>query len=459
VDSGSGASFVDTNLISRLGLEPQACTPSRFVVANGDTMVSETMIPQLTWEAQGHSFQQDMKVLPLGCYDIILGGDWLEEFSPMWVHWRQRRMRFHHHGHRITLQGILDDGSPGRPISAQQLRGLLRRGAVSQCIRVQPIHQPDSLHSLTAISLTDTPSAVTPLLAEFQDLFRPSEELPPRRQQDHQIPLILGAQPVNVRPYRYAPHQKDEIERQIHQMLRLGIIRHSSSPFASPVLLVRKKDGTWRFCIDYRQLNTITVKHKHPMPVVDELLDELAGACWFTKLDLSSGYHQLRVAEGDEYKTAFRTHHGLYEFLVMPFGLTNAPATFQSVMNHIFAPLLRKGVLVFMDDILIYSRTLEQHEAHLREVFQILRAHNLNLKQSKCSFAQQNLEYLGHVIGTNGVATDSSKIAAVQAWPRPTNLKQLRGFLGLTGYYRKFIQHYGTISRPLTHLLKKGTAF
>jgi hypothetical protein len=131
VDSGSGASFVDANLVSRLRLEPHACTPSRFVVANGDTMVSDTMIPKLTWEAQGHSFQQDMKVLSLGCYDIILGGDWLEEFSPMWVHWRQHRMRFRHQGHHIMLQGILDDGSPGRPISAQKLQGLLRRGVVS----------------------------------------------------------------------------------------------------------------------------------------------------------------------------------------------------------------------------------------------------------------------------------------------------------------------------------------
>jgi hypothetical protein len=225
------------------------------------------------------------------------------------------------------------------------------------------------------------------------------------------------------------------------------------------MLLVKKKDGSWRFCVDYRQLNAITVKNKHPMPVVDELLDELARACYFSKLDCRSRYHQIRVMKVDGMKTAFKTHSGLYEFTVMPFGLTNAPATFQAAMNTIFASLLRKCVLVFMDDILVYSRTLEDHILHLQQVFDILHCNKFLLKRFKCVFAEQSLEYLGHIMSKDGVATKPSKVEAVQSWPVPRNVKQLRGFLGLTRYYRRFIQHYGVISRPLTQLLKKETIF
>lgn len=283
--------------------------------------------------------------------------------------------------------------------------------------------------------------------------------MPPKRVFDHQIDLLPGTKPVNIKPYRYSPTQKNEIERQITEMLKNGVIQPSTSPFASPVLLVKKKDGSWCFCIDYRHLNAITIKNKYPLPIVDELLDELHGAKWFTKLDLRSGYHQIRLIEADEFKTAFRTHHGHWEFKVMPFELTNAPATFQAVMNTIFSSLLRKCVLVFMDDILIYSKSLDEHKQHLTAVLDILREHKLLIKPSKCSFVTQQLEYLGHIIGAEGVCTDPSKIEVVQQWVPPTNVKQLRGFLGLSGYYRKFIKGYSVISRPLSDLLKKNTPF
>ena len=260
---------------------------------------------------------------------------------------------------------------------------------------------------------------------------------------------------MNTKPYRYSPLHKDEIERQVKELLSNGLITQSTSPFASPVLLVQKKDGTWRFCVDYRKLNSLTIKNSFPLPIIEEILDELAGTKFFTKLDMTAEYHQIRMAASDEFKTAFKTHHGHFQFKVMPFGLTNAPATFQCVMNEILQPFLREFVLVFLDDILIYSPSMTSHLTHLRAVLQQLRKHQFYLKSSKCSFAQTQIDYLGHVISQEGVSTDPSKTAAMLSWPQPTTITELRGFLGLTGYYRRFVQNYGIIAKPLTQLLKK----
>jgi len=217
---------------------------------------------------------------------------------------------------------------------------------------------------------------------------------------------------------------------------------------------VLKKDGSWHFCIDYIKLNAITVKNIFPTPLIEEILDELAGTKYFTKLDMRSRYHHVRMKPEDEYKTAFKTHQGHYQFRVMSFGLTNAPATFQCIMNGILAPFLRKFAMVFfLDDIVIYSPNFDTHLQHLTLVLDKLRAHQLYMKASKCSFAQIQLEYLGHIISDQGVSTNPTKIEAMLKWPVPTTLTELRGFLGLTGYYRKFVQHYGLIAQPLTQLL------
>lgn len=228
----------------------------------------------------------------------------------------------------------------------------------------------------------------------------------------------------------------------VRELLLQGTIKPSTSPYSSPVLLVKKKDEGYRLCVDYRALNAITIKDKFPITTMDELLGELKGSVIFSKLDLRSGFHQIRINPPDAEKTAFRTHQAHYEFLVMSFGLTNASATFQSIMNQVFQDFLRKFVLIFFDDILIYNSTVESHLEHMKLVFGILQKNQLLAKRSKCSFRQSSIRFLGHIISHEGVNPDPNKIKAVMDWPIPKTIKQLRGFLGLSGYYRRFVRSY-----------------
>lgn len=452
VDSGCSCSFISSSVVSHLLDLLQLHVFFQVKVANGQTLQCQSELARVPWSIQGQQFTSTLKVLPLQSYDMILGMDWLEQYSPMDIDWQQKIIRFHMDDQLVTLCGVVPSMASDSVLSAIELHQLHLSGSIEGLVRLQALESEGS-------QSMPIPANIQQLLQEFAAVFDEPQGLPPTRDCDHTIPLIPGTQPVNVRPYRYTPLQKDEIERQVADMLDRGIIKHSSSPFSSPVLLVKKKDGSWRFCVDYRHLNALTVKNKYPLPIIDELLDELAGACWFSKLDLRSGYHQIQMHPNDEHKTAFKTHHGHFEFRVLPFGLTSTPATFEGVMNSGLATHLRQSVLVFVDDILVYSQTLADHELHLSCVLQILTEHQLKVKQSKCSFAQPQLAYLGHVISAQGVATDEEKIVAVKNWNTPSSVKELRSFLGLSGYYRKFVRNYGIICKPLTDLLKKGQLF
>jgi hypothetical protein len=225
------------------------------------------------------------------------------------------------------------------------------------------------------------------------------------------------------------------------------------------VLFEKKKDGSMRMCIDYRELNMKTIKNKYPLPRIDDLFDQLQGASFFSKIDLRSGYHQVRVAEPDVAKTAFRTRYGHYEFLVMPFGLTNAPAIFMDLMNRVCRPFLDKFVIVFIDDILIYSKTEAEHESHLRQVLEKLKEKELYAKFSKCEFWLREVQFLGHIVCKEGIKVDPAKIKAVMNWQSPKNPSEIKSFLGLAGYYRRFIKDFSKIAGPLTKLTRKDVQF
>ncbi|KAJ4801596.1 polyprotein [Rhynchospora pubera] len=316
------------------------------------------------------------------------------------------------------------------------------------------------LASVVSTEPKDTKLDNLSVVREFSNVF-PEDlpGLPPEREIEFCIELQPGTTPLAKAPYRMAPAELRELKTQLEELLEKGFIRPSTSPWGAPVLFVRKKDGTLRLCIDYMDLNKVTVPNRYPLPRIDDLFDQLQGSQVYSKIDLRSGYHQLRIRPSDVPKTAFRTRYGHYEFLVMSFGLTNAPAYFMNLMNRVFEEYLDSFVVVFIDDILVYSNSAEEHEHHLRLVLQRLREHQLYAKLSKCEFWLEQISFLGHVISKEGLAVDLQKIVAVTDWKPPTTVTEVRSFLGLAGYYRRFVEGFSRISLPMTQLLHKGVKF
>ncbi|KAL0546387.1 hypothetical protein IC582_016295 [Cucumis melo] len=332
------------------------------------------------------------------------------------------------------------EGSRSLPkvISAMRANKLLSQGTWSILASVVDTREVD-------VSLSSEP-----VVRDYPDVF-PEElpGLPPHREIEFAIELEPGTVPISRAPYRLAPAELKEFKVQLQELLDKGFIRPSVSPWGAPVLFVKKKDGSMRLCIDYRELNKVTVKTKYPLRRIDDLFDQLQGATVFSKIDLGSGY-QLRIKDRMYQRQPFVKDIGHYEFIVMSFGLTNAPAVFMDLMNKVFGEFLDTFVIVFIDDILIYSKTETEHEEHLRMVLETLRANKLYAKFSKCEFWLKQVSFLGHVVSKAGDSVDPAKIKAVTSWPRPSTVSEVRSFLGLAGYYRRFVENFSRIATPLT---------
>jgi hypothetical protein len=382
----------------------------------------------------------DLTLLEMKDFDVILGMDWLAANYAS-VDCCSKKLKFQILGEMEF--SFVGSGASITPcvISALQARWMLRKGYRGYLAIVR-----DTQHD--ELKLENIP-----IVSKFPEVF-PEDlpGLPPDREIEFSIDLLPGSGPISKAPYRMASAELKELKEQLQELLDKGFIRPSVSPWGVPVLFVKKKDGSMRLCIDYKEINRVTVQNKYPLPRIDELFDQLQGAQIFSKIDLRSGYHQLKIKPDDVSKTAFRTRYEHYEFLVMPFGLTNAPVAFMDLMNRVFKPFLDKFVVVFIDDILIYSKSKEDHERHLRLVLQVLKENKLYAKLKKCEFWLDSVAFLGHVISKDGISVDPKKVEAVVEWNRPNNVTEIHSFLGLAGYYRRFVEGFSHLAMPLTRL-------
>ncbi|KAL0540972.1 hypothetical protein IC582_020998 [Cucumis melo] len=447
-DSGSSHSFISSTFVLHARLEVELLHHVLSVSTPSDEcMLSKEKVKTCQIEIAGHVIEVTLLVLDMLDFDVILGMDWLAANHAS-IDCSRKEVTFNPPS-RASFK-FKGEGSRSLPqvISAIRASKLLSQGTWGILASVVDTREAD-------VSLSSEP-----VVRDYPDVF-PEElpGLPPHREVEFAIELEPGTVPISRAPYRMAPAELKELKVQLQELLDKGFIRPSVSPWGAPVLFVKKKDGSMRLCIDYRELNKVTVKNRYPLPRIDDLFDQLQGATVFSKIDLRSGYHQLRIKDGDVPKTAFRSRYGHYEFIVMSFGLTKAPAVFMDMMNRVFREFLDTFVIVFIDDILIYSKTEAEHEEHLRIVLQTLRDNKLYAKFSKCEFWLKQVSFLGHVVSKAGVSVDPAKIEAVTGWTRPSTVSEVRSFLGLAGYYRRFVENFSRIATPLTQLTRKGAPF
>ncbi|GJT29854.1 putative nucleotidyltransferase, ribonuclease H [Tanacetum coccineum] len=396
---GADFSFISTKFAPLLNEKPSIANPG-YVIANGKKEEVDRIFRGCRLELGDSIFLIDLIPLGQGSFDVIVGMDWLSNQKAVIV------------CHEKIVRIPIEEG---------------------KVLCVQGERNVGKIKTLMSTKANEPTLSDIPIVRDFKDVFLDDlSGLPPQRQVEFRIDLIPGATPIAKSPYRLAPSEMQELSKQLQELQDKGFIRPSHSPWGAPVLFVKKKDGSFRMCIDYREQNKLTIKNRYPLPRINDLSGQLQGARYFSKIDIRSGYHQLRVHDDDISKTAFRTRYGHFEFTVMPFGLTNAPAVFMDLINRVCKPYLDKFVIVFIDDILIYSKTKEDHENHLRLMLDLLRKEKLYAKFSKCKF---------------------------WFWKAPTTPSEVRSFMGLAGYYRRFIENFSKIAKPLTSLTQKNQKY
>ncbi|GJR28581.1 putative reverse transcriptase domain-containing protein [Tanacetum coccineum] len=418
-DTGADRSFVSTTFSSQIDITPSTLDHYYDVeLADGRIIGLNTILKGCTLNFLNHQFNINLMPVELGSFDAIIGMDWLAKHQAV-IACAEKIVRIPWKNKTLIIHG---DGST---------QGNVTRLNIISCTKTQKYMEkgfPIFLAHVTTKEIEDKSEKKrledVPIVQDFPEVF-PEDlpGLPPTRQVEFQIDLVPGAAPVARAPYRLAPSEMKELSEQLKELSDKGFIRPSSSPWGAPVLFVKKKDGSFRMCIDYRELNKLTVKNRYPLPRIDDLFDQLQGSSVYSKIDLRSGYHQLRVREEDIPKTAFRTRYGHYEFQVMPFGLTNAPAVFMDLMNRVCKPYLDKFVIVFIDDILIYSKNKKEHEEHLKQILELLKKEELYAKFSKCEFW---IPKTGHLRITNEIRNFGSMLDTIEVHAILAYLKEAK---------------------------------
>ncbi|KAJ9511737.1 hypothetical protein QJQ45_022601 [Haematococcus lacustris] len=482
-DTGATHSFVSASFVAAHVVPVHMLKHMQEWHAANNTVLSCSQFVKAELRLPGVTVPCQLNVMPslLPDFDVLLGNDWLNEHEAVMSYQDKTLSLACDKSEPVVLPcpsaGVLGPGQSAVSNPASFLVNALRTKPPLASAKVAARWLRKGGTGVLALIIVDNSSTPDPapaepdlppgvsqalnaLLDEYADVFAPITSLPPERPVGHAIPLVPDARPSVVPQYRMSQDEHAELKKQVQDLLAKGMIEPSSSPFAAPILFVKKKSGELRMCLDYRQLNKITIRDQYPLPRIDDLFDKLSGCTVFSSLDLQAGYNQIRITPEDVPKTAFRTPDGHYQFKVLSFGLCNAPATFQRVMNDAFAPVLNQCALVYLDDILVMSKSVDEHLKHLRKVFDLLRLNKLFAKQSKCEFMRTTLKFLGHVIFAGAIAVDPEKIKSISSWPVPQSLQQLQSFLGAANFVRKFVHNFSVLAAPLTDLCgKAGDSF